>query len=266
MTGRFAEISDIPSVESFVLMSVGEDRETVELRRLLDRRNITLSGLQTLLLSVTAVVSAEMRDILEDRSSPIVVAKKLAALRNSFTKELLEKRKKDGQVAPSPPPEVKFESVHSGENVFLSPDMAEMVPSHQLIVNPGLAPADAGAVGVEVRENGVSTFSPVFTVANADWRPNLKLFFSVLIRWVGSKSRLEDLILRTPTGAHGRDVILRGIKEECRINLLAPRCVSVCEVCGLRMEYNRFLTAECARVKAHERSHKKKRGECVSLS
>ena len=103
---------------------------------MLPRDLITLEGLMLLIHYSAAVAGVEIKAFLSERSSPanLVPYKSLPMLRNSFTKEVIANDYK----LPAMPETTCF-TEWSREESFLSPDMEDLIPSEQLIVNPGLA-------------------------------------------------------------------------------------------------------------------------------
>ena len=90
LTARAVKEEEIPFAERFVAMTLGADGESVEVRQLLHRDQITLEGLMMLIHYSAAVAGAEIKAFLSERSSPanLVPYKSLPMLRNSFTKEV----------------------------------------------------------------------------------------------------------------------------------------------------------------------------------
>lgn len=252
LTGRFIAQAELDLAESFVGMTLSGDGESVEIQYLLHRRDITLTGLQTLFHGAMSVLELDFKTFLSDKGSPIAVipSTQVPLLRNKYSKEIIDEGK--GMLEESKPvcmPE-KTRETH-----FISEQM-ESVPHSQLILNPKLKPRDFAAIGLQCQiDNSESIIIPLFTVNMTNWRFNTRYFFQPLIHWIGSKAKFLELLLKTPCGVQAKQGFEKEIMDECYFNSLQPKKVAVCEHCGLQFEFNRFLFRELNRYKNHVETH-----------
>ncbi len=261
LTGRTVYSRELDFAHGFVGLTVGENRECVEVRPLMARDNINLQDLRELLHAILAVTGASMKDILSDKGSAISVIsynRNLLTLRNRYSKEIIA----NNNQMPEAPKPICFPG-KSKESHFLSATMEEEVPADQILVNFDLAPVDMSAVALECRFDGSAACNgatgnkviPIFSVNMEDWRITIRFLFTILINWVGSKDLLEEMWLATPCGVQGERMIHHELKEECHHNCLQPKTVSVCEHCGKTFVYNAYIQSEKAKYDKHVAIH-----------
>ncbi len=260
LLARLAHTRELDFAVGFVGMTVGEGGEFLEARPLMARHDVNLRDLRELFHAVLAVTGATMGEMLNDKGSAITLVsytRNLAGLRNKYSKEITDNDNRE----PEPPPTVCSPG-RSREGQFLSPNMEAEVPGRQIMVNFGLEPVDMGAVAIECRvpksedrDIRGNRLVPLFTVNMEDWRLTVRLFFTLLVNWVGTRDLLEELWLATPCGAQGENEIHHEIKMECHHNCLQPKTVSVCEHCGKTFVYNAFIQSEKAKYDKHVAIH-----------
>ncbi|TRY68908.1 hypothetical protein TCAL_12788 [Tigriopus californicus] len=252
LTGRFVAQAELGLAESFVGMTLSGDGESIEIKYLVHRSDITISGIQNLFHGVMSVLELDFKTFLSDKGSPIAVipSPQVPLLRNKFSKEIIDEDK--GMLEESKPVCV---AEKTRETHFISEQM-ESVPYSQLIVNANLQPRDFGAIGLQCHfDNSESMIIPLFTVNMTNWRFNTRYFFQPLILWIGSKAKFLELLLKTPCGIQAKQGFEKDIMDECYFNSLQPKKVAVCEHCGLKFEFNRFLFRELNRYKNHVETH-----------
>ena len=257
LTGRFISQSELELAESFVGMTLSNDGESIELKYLMHRSNITLVAMQEVFHAVMSVTETDAKTLISEKVSPmhIIEGNEIYKLRNMLTKEIMANNNE--MPDPKKPSCLPCETA---ETHFISEDMEE-IPNEQLLLNPNLDPIDFAAVGVHIRPRGnvkESIFLPIFTVNMEDWRMYSKYFYTILINWVGGKTSLHDIIMRLPCGKNAKELMLQEIREDCYLNLAQPKTVEVCETCGQRFEYNKYLFSERNRFKHHVESHQLK--------
>ena len=255
LTGQYASPKEINAAEFFVGMGLSNDGESIEVRYLLHRQNITLDGLQLLFHAVMSVTECDAKTLMNDRSSPLTLVPHYDVLkyRDKFSKDLIAA----GNVMPSPG-KVICQALPSQETHFIAEDMVE-IPNTQLIYNESLHPVDIGAVGIQSSSgedsNKVYKVSPLFTVNMEDWRKTIKSFYQILFNWFGGRDKLQEILLNTPCGKTALDAWLTDIREECHQNNMEPKITEICEHCGQCLEYNKFITSEVRAYRMHLKSH-----------
>ncbi len=257
LAARPVKDAELPFVDAFVAMSLSQDGESVEVRELMRRDDVTVDGLIRLFHYVSAVAGVNcFTEVINERSSPValVPCNKLVTLRNVFSKEIVA----NGLSVPELP-EPLCRIVRSAEQEFLSTDMDGFLTSGQLLSNPGLAIRDTAAVGVRCSdprpEAKASLILTLFSVNMVDWTFFSRHFYTVLVNWMGSKSKLTDVVRVTSCGMTAQRALEQDIRTDCLRNALLPRRVEMCEQCGRRFEFNTYVFAEVNRYKHHVENH-----------
>ena len=170
LTGRHVTLGEVFEAESFFGLALSDDGESVEVRQLMHREDITVAGLSSLIHTAMAVTDNSVKEFLCNRGSPVnfIPITQVPIMRNIFSKQLIG----DGLKEPEEPGS-DCVSVATRETHFISEDM-ERVPNTQLLVNRNLVPRDTGAVAVLVQHRREKALLPVFTVNMNDWMTNAK--------------------------------------------------------------------------------------------
>ena len=127
---------------------MGRDSQTVEVRYLVHRDDITLEGLRDVMHVAQSVTGHDLYEMFTERQNvfylnPANVS--LMVIRDRYCKEIAD----NGGRRPDPPkPLCAFLPSH--QTSFVDQGMAEDVPHHQLRLNERMLPSQTAALGVQV--------------------------------------------------------------------------------------------------------------------
>ena len=139
---------DVDHVEAFVALAMGRDSQTVEVRYLLHRDDITLEGLRDVMHVAQSVTGHDLYEMFTERQNvfylnPANVS--LMVIRDRYCKEIAD----NGGRRPDPPkPLCAF--LPSNQTSFVDQGMADDVPHHQMRLNERMLPSQTAALGVQV--------------------------------------------------------------------------------------------------------------------
>jgi hypothetical protein len=261
LTARTVTQDELPFAETFVALTLSNDGQSIEVRQIMHKDNITLEGIIELFHYSAAVTGVTVKDLVSEHCSPVALipSSKMPTLRNAYSKEVIANEYQ----LPDPPKLLCLSDTTSREEDFLSSEMADLIPYGQLLINADLSMRDTAAIGVlcrdSERDSKVALIMVVFAVNMTDWTFYTRHFYSILVNWVGSKSTLTEVVRRTSCGITAQQQLEQDVRAQCLQNALGPKKVEVCTYCGERFEFNKYIFSENKVYTHHMRLHKKGR-------